>query len=63
MEQAILGTGRVRGPVFTIPDAIDVGEVRRLAGAGPRDLDVLVAANKQPEMGRSIAAAAAGRRP
>ena len=55
VEQAILATGRVRGPVFTIPDAIDVAEVRRLAGAGPRDLDVLVAANKQPEMGRSIA--------
>jgi hypothetical protein len=55
VERAILGTGRVRGPVFTIPDAIDVGEVRRLAGAGPRDIDVLVAANKQPEMGRSVA--------
>ena len=55
VERAILGTGRVRGPVFTIPDAIDVGEVRRLAGSSPRDLDVLVAANKQPEMGAAIA--------
>jgi glycosyltransferase involved in cell wall biosynthesis len=56
VEQAILGTGRVRGPVFTIPDAIDVSGVRSLAGAGPRDLEVVVAANKQPAMGRSIAA-------
>ena len=55
VEQAILGTGRVRGPVFTIPDSIDVAEVRRLAGTGPRDLDVLVAANKQPELGAAIA--------
>ena len=55
VERAILGSGRVRGPVFTIPDAIDVAEVRRLAGSAPRDLDVLVAANKQPELGAAIA--------
>ena len=38
VERAILGTGRVRGPVFTIPDAIDVAEVRhwRTAPARPR---------------------------
>jgi len=55
VERAILGTGRVRGPVFTIPDAIDVAEVRQLADRGPRDLDVLVTANKQPELGAAIA--------
>ena len=55
VERAIVGTGQVRGPVFTIPDAIDVGYVERLAGAGPRDIDVLVAANKQPELGASLA--------
>ncbi len=54
VEQAILATGRVRGPVFTIPDAIDVAHVERLAGSGTRDVDVLVAANKQPELGRSL---------
>ncbi len=56
VERAILGTGKVRGPVFTIPDAIDVEEVERLAGTKPRDLDVLVAANKQPQLGAAIAA-------
>ena len=61
VERAILGTGRVRGPVFTIPDAIDVGEVERLAGAGPRDIDVLVAANKQPATGALARASGCGR--
>ena len=56
VERAILGTGKVRGPVFTIPDAIDVAQVAELAGSGPRDIDALVAANKQPELGASIAA-------
>jgi glycosyltransferase involved in cell wall biosynthesis len=55
VEQAIMGTGRVRGPVFTIPDAIDVAMVEELAGHGPRDLDVVVAANKQPGLGQAVA--------
>jgi hypothetical protein len=55
VEKAILATGRVRGPVFTIPDAIDVELVARLAGGGARDLDVLVAANKQPKLGAALA--------
>jgi glycosyltransferase involved in cell wall biosynthesis len=63
VERAIVATGEVRGPVFTIPDAIDVAYVQRLAGAGARDVDLLVAANKQPGLGRSVAARleAAGR--
>ena len=55
VERAILATGRVNGPVFTIPDAIDVEQVKRLAGSGPRDIDVLVAANKQPVLGGAVA--------
>jgi hypothetical protein len=56
VERAITATGLVRGPVFTIPDAIDAAEVQRVArAAGPRDIDVLVAANKQPELGARIA--------
>ena len=60
VERAILATGRVRGPVYTIPDAIDVAEVERLAGSGPRDIEVLVAANKQPALGGAVAAALRG---
>jgi Glycosyl transferases group 1 len=55
VERAILATGRVRGPVFTIPDSIDVAAVERLAGSGPRDIDALVVANKQPALGQSLA--------
>ena len=55
VERAIVATGRVRGPVFTIPDAIDVAQVERLADAPARDLDVLVAANKQPALGGALA--------
>ena len=55
VERAILSTGRVNGPVFRIPNGIDVAQVERMAGTGPRDLDVLVAANKDPELGASIA--------
>ncbi len=62
VERAILATGRVRGPVFTIPDAIDVAHVSSASPArAARDIDVLVAANKQPEMGRSRAQTAAPR--
>ena len=57
VERAILATGRVRGPVFTIPDAIDVAAVERFAAAASRDIDVLVAASKQPALGAAVAAA------
>ncbi|MGH2978464.1 MAG: glycosyltransferase [Solirubrobacterales bacterium] len=53
---AITRTGRVRGPVFTIPDGLDLDAVAEMAGAPERDIDVLVAANKRPELGRSVAA-------
>jgi hypothetical protein len=60
VERAILATGRVRGPVFTIPDAIDVAEVERLAAAPSRDIDVLVAASKQPALGAAVASSLRG---
>jgi glycosyltransferase involved in cell wall biosynthesis len=56
VEDAILATGKVRGPVFTIPDAIDVAEVERMSAAPRRDIQVLVAANKQPKLGAAVAA-------
>ena len=42
------------GPVFTIPDGARPGRRRRaMADAPARDIDVLVAANKRPELGRA----------
>jgi glycosyltransferase involved in cell wall biosynthesis len=56
ITKAITRTGRVRGPVFTIPDGLDLSAVAEMAGAPDRDIDVLVAANKRPELGRAVAA-------
>jgi hypothetical protein len=63
IEKAIMSTGRVRGPVFVIPDAVDLDLLAALSAAPLRDIDVLVAANKRPELGAAIAAriAAPGR--
>lgn len=56
VAQAIEATGTVRGPMFTIPDAIDVASLERLGSGAARDLDAVVAANKQPEMGAEVTA-------
>jgi len=59
IEKAITRTGRVRGPIFMIPDGLDLDAVATMANASPpagRDIDVLVAANKRPELGRTVAA-------
>jgi glycosyltransferase involved in cell wall biosynthesis len=56
ITKAITRTGRVRGPVFTIPNALDLDAVAEMAGSPAHDIDVLVAANKQPELGRRVAA-------
>jgi len=54
VREAIEATGRVRGPVVTIPDAIEFDEVRSFARP-ERDIDVLIAALKAPELGRRLA--------
>jgi glycosyltransferase involved in cell wall biosynthesis len=56
IDKAITRTGRVRGPVFMIPDGLDLDAVATMADAPARDIDVLVAANKRPELGRAVAA-------
>jgi hypothetical protein len=56
VAEALQHTGRLRGPLFTIPAAIDVRSVRSIAGRPERDIDVLVVALKNPEMGRTLAA-------
>jgi glycosyl transferase family 1 len=56
ITKAITRTGRVRGPVFTIPNGLDLDVVAGMTGTTARDIDVLVAANKRPELGRRVAA-------
>jgi glycosyltransferase involved in cell wall biosynthesis len=56
ITKAITRTGRVRGPVFTVPNALDLDGIAAMAGTPARDIDLLVAANKRPELGRNVAA-------
>jgi Glycosyl transferases group 1 len=56
ITSALEASGRVRGPLFTIPDAVDLEMLAAHARTGPPGLDLLVLSNKQPEMGRSILA-------
>jgi glycosyltransferase involved in cell wall biosynthesis len=56
VTRALERTGRVRGPLFTIPDAIDFGEVASHASPSEREIDLLIVANKQPERGAAMRA-------
>ena len=56
VAEAVEATGRVNGPMFVIPDAIDLDLITAAAGAPDRDLDFLVAAVKNPDLGRAVAA-------
>jgi hypothetical protein len=51
---ALEETGEVRGPMFTIPAAIDHASLARIERP-ERDLDLLVVALKAPDLGRDLA--------
>jgi glycosyltransferase involved in cell wall biosynthesis len=55
VADSVRETGRARGPVLTIPAAIDVGGLQARFPPVERDTDLLIAALKQPEMGRRMA--------
>ena len=55
VADALRETGKVRGPMFTIPAAIDVADLQRRFPPAERDVDLLIVATKQPAMGRRIA--------
>jgi hypothetical protein len=48
---AIQATGRVAGPVITIPNGIDGAELPAIIPPATRPIDLLIAALKQPELG------------
>ena len=56
VADAIGSTGLVRGPVLVIPNGIDVEGLKTLDVVS-RDVDVLVAAMKNPELGAELAEA------
>jgi len=54
VKDAILATGRVRGPVFAIQSGTDV-EIRADILPAQRDVDLLIVAIKRPAFGRRVA--------
>ncbi len=53
VERAVLATGRVNGPVFTIQDATDVACVEE-SRLEPRNVDVLIVGMKRPDIGTRL---------
>ena len=56
IAKAINATGIVRGPVFAIPNAIDIEELSAVPRPPRRDIDLLVLATKQAPLGRALVA-------
>jgi glycosyltransferase involved in cell wall biosynthesis len=57
---AISETGRVNGPVFVIPNGIDLEELPRPVEVSEKDCDVLIVALKQPDLGGRLMASLKG---
>lgn len=53
VADALRGTGLTQGPVITIPNGLDLESMPTPDGA-KRDVDVLIAATKQPELGEEL---------
>lgn len=56
VEDAIVATGLVNGPVFTVANAVGDDVLTPDDPPRRRDVDLLVVANKQPHLGRVVAA-------
>jgi glycosyltransferase involved in cell wall biosynthesis len=54
VASAIEATGRVNGPVFTIPNGLDLDELPAPSSLAARDIDLLVVATKRPEQGAEM---------
>jgi hypothetical protein len=55
VADAIIATGEVNGPTLTIPSGIDLEVLPEPLPMHARNVDVLVAALKRPELGREVA--------
>jgi len=54
VTDAILSTGQVRGPVFTIPNGIELGEFPKPKTPQARSIGLLILATKNRWLGRSL---------
>ena len=55
VTEAILKTEQVNGPVFTIPNSIELHELPTPIPYSEKEYDILIAALKQPDLGRKLA--------
>jgi glycosyltransferase involved in cell wall biosynthesis len=56
VKDALAETGRVNGPLFVIPNGIDLGELLDAADPSEKTDDVLIVALKQPQLGQQVLA-------
>jgi glycosyltransferase involved in cell wall biosynthesis len=54
LSEAVRGTQKVNGPVFIIPDGIDVAELTELRAHCAKDCDLFIVAPKQRDLGREL---------
>lgn len=54
VSEAIQATGQVNGPVFTIPNGIDLASLPKPLAINEKDLDLLIVANKKPVLGLAL---------
>lgn len=56
VSTAIQETGMVNGPIFTIPNGVDLNSLPVSLTYSKKDLDILIVAIKKPELGLSVEA-------
>lgn len=54
IQEALQSTGSVEGPIFTVPIGVDLEQLPAARAAEERDLDCVVLAVKDPQLGRRI---------
>lgn len=61
VSEAIQATGQVNGPIFTIPNGIDLANLPKPLPSNDKDLDLLIVAIKRPSLGLALEQASADR--
>lgn len=54
VSEAIQATGQVNGPIFTIPNGIDLASLPKSLARNEKDLDLLIVAIKKPQLGLEL---------
>lgn len=54
VEDALIATGQVNGPLFTIPNGLDLSSLPTNLTYNQKDIDILIVAIKKPNLGRDI---------